>query len=586
MGEGLVVSYTGLKRTAVLGLILQCFSAGPAMAEGSSELGEEPPSGTTAAEAQSQPASSDAPLPEGSPFELELDLRESPAVTSEPLPTVEQVKVHKIQLKGNRALPTSEFEDLLAPWEGRVVTFDQIRRLSEEIVGRYREHDYLTVSTYLPEQDLTSGTLTIRVVEAQIGTVSVEGNRFYSDDYLRWMFEPALGEGGDTDLPRNSAVQRQLLLMNDQRDLNVRSVLREGSKEGEVDVVLQVSDSRPLHFGIDYNNLGSRTTGEHRLGATFQWGNLSGRGDTLSLRYVNSGLLNADTDGVNLFMVGYQTPLNNVGTTFDLSYANSAFQVGQEFQVLDIRGRADVIRALVRHQLIRSVDANLVLEGGFIYQDIENRILGQALSEDRLREAIFGLSGDWGEGQARNYGSFRLTQDLGSALGGMSPGDPLSSRGAGGGFTKMNFDLSRVQGLSSSAYLVLRGTQQTAFAPLPYAEQYGLGGIGSVRGYSQSAYLGDSGYSLSAELRFAPLAEHRELFEIGGFIDHGGAYVKNPLPGELPNAHLTGAGVTMQFRLPEQTFIRADIGWPIGRRELGRNASRGPVPYLIFSKQF
>lgn len=226
------------------------------------------------------------------------------------------------------------------------------------------------------------------------------------------------------------------------------------------------------------------------------------------------------------------------------------------------------------------------MRGGFTYQDIENTILGQRFSRDRLREVTLGVAGDWTSGDGRNYGAAFLTQDLGEFLGGMSPNDPLSSRGVGGGFTKLKFDLSRVQKLSDISYLILRGSHQTSFQPLPYAEQFGLGGISSVRGFSQSAYLGDTGYSLSAEIRFAPIESNRQLFEVGAFVDHGGAAVKNALPGELPHASLTGAGITMQFRLPEQTFIRADLAWPIAKSGGFPTSDSGPVPYLIFSKRF
>ena len=90
----------------------------------------------------------------------------------------------------------------------------------------------------------------------------------------------------------------------------------------------------------------------------------------------------------------------------------------------------------------------------------------------------------------------------------------------------------------------------------------------------------------SAEIRFAPIEGNRQLFEVGAFIDHGAAAVKNPLAGEIPNASLTGAGMTFQFRLPEETYIRADLGWPIGNSNLTTNNNDGPVPYLIFSKRF
>lgn len=515
-------------------------------------------------------------------------LAQSLSPIENPIEDPVQVRVEKLHLEGNTELEDAIFKDILEGYEGRLLSFEDIRRVAEGVVTRYRENDFLTVSAYLPEQDLSDGHVTIQVVEAKIGEVTVEGAKHYDPDFVRWMFKPALArQKADGRLPRRSEVQRQLLMLNDNLDLNVRSVLRESTTEGEVDLILQVQDARPVHFGIDYNNLGAQGTGEHRLGASFEWGDLTNRGDVLNLRYVESGLLNANTKGLDLFNVGYSAPLNNNGTYFDFSYANSAFQVGEELQILDIRGEADVIRAGVRHKLIRSTEGNLDLVGGFIYQDIENSILGQQFSRDRLRELTLGISGDWAGGKGRNYGSLFLTQDLGSALGGSDSNDPLTSRQAGGGFTKLKLDLSRVQKLNDFSYLILKGSHQTAFSNLPFAEQFGLGGISSVRGYSQSVYLGDTGYNLSAEVRFAPVRSNPQLFEVGAFIDHGGAAVKNPIAGEIPNASLTGAGVTFQFRLPKQTFIRADIAWPLGLdRTKFPTVDEGPVPYLIFSKRF
>ncbi|MFA7482165.1 MAG: ShlB/FhaC/HecB family hemolysin secretion/activation protein [Vulcanimicrobiota bacterium] len=506
--------------------------------------------------------------------------------TNSPLDDPVQVKVKQLVLEGNESLDQSVFADILTAYEGRLLSFEDIRRVAEAIVTRYREHDFLTVSAYLPEQDLNDGVVTIQVIEAQVGEVSVEGAKHYDPEFVKWMFEPALDRQDQGDMPRRSEIQRQLLLLNDYMDLNVRSVLRESTQEGKVDMILQVQDKRPLHFGIDYNNLGASSTGRHRLGASVEWGNLSNRGDVLNFRYVESGLLNAGTKGIDLFTVGYVAPLNNRGTSFDFSYANSAFQVGQELQILDIRGDADVFRTGINHRLIRATDANLDISAGFVYQDIENTILGQRFSRDKLREFTLGLTGDWASGKGRNYGSLFLTQDLGSFLGGMDKNDPLSSRGVGGGFTKLKLDLSRVQRVNDFSYLVLRGGHQTAFSGLPYAEQFGLGGISTVRGFEQSVYLGDTGYNLSAEVRFAPIEDNRQLFEIGAFIDYGHAALKNPIPGELPNASLAGTGMTMQFRLPEHTYIRADLGWPIYRSRGLANTHDGPVPYIIFSKRF
>lgn len=483
-----------------------------------------------------------------------------------------------------KALDTSLAADVLKKYTGRPLTFSQLEEAAQAVAEMYRAHDYFTVSAYLPKQELGNGEVLIKVVESPLGEVKLEGNKRYSTDYINWMLEPIRAEKGT--LPTRSALQRQLLLLNDNMDLEASSVVRAADSKDAVDLLVSVKDSVPTHFSLDYNNLGARTSGRNRLGATFQWGNLTDRADMLTLRYVESGLLNVNTKGLDLFSVGYEAPLNNIGTKFKASYANSAFQAGQELQILDIRGKADVVNLGVEHALVRLPEANLFVNGGFIFQNIENSILGTQFSRDRLREVTLGLNGDWTSGQARNFGGIQVTHDLGNVLGGLKANDPFSSRQAGGGFTKLTVDLGRVQHFNEQLYAIVRGHHQAAFAPLPYAEQYGLGGINTVRGYVQSAYLGDSGYNINAELRWAPCKKYRDHFELGFFYDHGGASLKRPYPGEIENINLDGAGMGVHLKLPQDTTIRAEVGVPLSSNRLTDRLGRTAVPYLIFNKRF
>ena len=506
-----------------------------------------------------------------------------PAWAQPPVPPT--VRVDHFHVEGMKTLDKALADTILDDYEGRDLTFTELERAAQAVAELYRENDYFTVTAYLPKQEMKDGVVTIKVVESKLKDVEIQGNTRYSTEYIEWMMQPVIDDAGE-GLPRRSVLQRQLLLLGDNMDLDARSVVKAGDNPEEVSLLIQADDDLPTHLTLDYNNLGAVSTGRHRLGATFEWGNLTNRADVLTLRYVESDLLNADVRGLDLFSLGYRTPLNNHGTHLNFSYANSAFQVGRELQVLDIRGDADVLTLTADHPIVRGPDANLYVNGGFIYQDIENTILGTQLSRDRLREVVLGLRGDWTSGRGRNFAGIRYTQDLGTALGGMEVNDPLSSRGAGGGFGKLNFDLARVQRFNEEFYAILRGHHQAAFAPLPFAEQYGLGGINTVRGYNQSAFLGDSGYNVNAELRWAPLDKHREMLEFGVFFDHGASSLQRPFVGELPNASISGAGVGVHLRLPEETYIRAELGFPIGNNEIVERDGRRAVPYFIFSKRF
>ena len=222
-----------------------------------------------------------------------------------------------------------------------------------------------------------------------------------------------------------------------------------------------------------------------------------------------------------------------------------------------------------------------------MYQNINDSILDQTISRDRLRELVLGASTDWGDSSGRNYFNARMTQDLGTAFGGMSTDDPLSSRQAGGGFNKWNLDLARVQSFSPKWFGIARISHQFASRPLPTAEQYALGGIDSVRGYTQAAYLGDAGYNVSGEIRWQPIeGEDKNLLQLVGFIDHGSAYLKRPAVGEINNISLTGAGFGVRLNLPQETIIRADIGWALSDNALTDQVGKGPVTYLTFGKTF
>ena len=73
---------------------------------------------------------------------------------------------------------------------------------------------------------------------------------------------------------------------------------------------------------------------------------------------------------------------------------------------------------------------------------------------------------------------------------------------------------------------------------------------------------------------------------MAAFLDHGSAYLKRPALGEIPNVSLTGAGVGVRLNLPEDTFLRADIGWAIGNNAVTNLVGKDPVTYLTFSKTF
>lgn len=498
------------------------------------------------------------------------------APAAEPAPAV---TVTSFEFEGNTLLPAAELDAALADLLGQRLSLQQLKGAADRLTDLYRKEGYFTVRAAVPAQDVKDGKIRFEIVESKLGKVSISGNKRYSTEFIRWFLEP-LKEG---EIPNQGLLHRQLLLLNEFPELEASSVVNPGKEPGTVDLAIEVADSMPTHFTIDYNNFGSRYSGRDRVGATLDFGNLSGNGDRLILR----GLRSLASRGTTVGTLSYSMPVNNAGTKASVVLSNAAYGVGRDLEILDIRGEALVAGAFVSHPLVRKPNWNLDVNAGFMYQNIEDTVLGTTVSRDRLREAILGVSTDWSGLSGRNYVNVRMTQDLGGAFSGMKADDPLSSRQAGGGFNKWNLDLARIQQFDKHFYGIGRFSHQFANRPLPNAEQFALGGIDSVRGYSQAAYLGDAGYSVSAELRWQPLSgENLNLLSVVGFVDHGSAYLKRPALGEVGNIEMTGAGVGIRLNLPEDTNIRADIGWPLGHNAVTNAVGDGPVTYLMFSKTF
>lgn len=490
-----------------------------------------------------------------------------------------RVRVTDFRFDGNTVLPRGDLEAVLQDLKGQELSLEDLKGAADRVTDLYRKEGYFTVRAAVPAQDLKDGVVRFEIIENRLGKISIEGNERYSTEFLRWFLEPLEGQ----DLPNEKLLKRQLLLLNEFPRLQASSVVQKGEEPGTVDLAIEVVDEHPTRFTLEYNNLGSRFVGRDRIGAILDLGNLSGHGDRLIVR----GLRSLSTLGTTVATLNYSIPVNNLGTKASVLVSNAAYGVGRELEILDIRGEALVAGAFVTHPLVRQADWNLDFSAGLMYQNIDDRILGTSVSRDRLREVILGLSTDWSSGSGRNYANLRMTQDLGGAFSGMAPDDPLSSRQAGGGFNKWNVDLARIQQIDKHWYGIGRFSHQFANRPLPNAEQFALGGIDSVRGYTQAAYLGDAGYSVGAELRWQPLSgENLNLLSLVGFLDHGHAYLKRAAPGEIGQIDMTGAGFGIRLNLPEETTIRADIGWPIGNNAITQALGRDPVTYLWLSKTF
>lgn len=476
--------------------------------------------------------------------------------------------VRKILIEGN----TLFGDDILGPMvnigEGSDLTLGILSLMAQEITAHYAQEGYILARTFIPEQEVEDGVVTIRVLEGRPGEVLVTGNeRFATEDILNWM-KPVQEE----EIFKIGTLEKSLLLLNEVMGFNAKATLKPGREFGTSDILLDVTESRPYRFSFDGDNFGSRFTGEQRYGITGVLGNALIFGDRLSFRGVQS-------NGDQLFLnTTYTVPLNNRGTSFELSHIFSEFNLGESLVALNAGGKANIASFILNHPIhkTRTSEFHVSLGGDLRY--FENDLLGQPSSNDKLQDIYASFGGFFSDSlKGRTFYNFHFQQGFGER----DISDSLNSRFLGkGDVFIIKMEAQRFQSAYFlNSYFIFKGRGQIVDGRVLSPDLFPIGGFGSVRGYPLAEAAGDNGYTLSVEyvLPFPfkiPLSDHPKMktldqvVSLFGFLDHGAVFVKSKQPGEF-DTDMDSAGGGVKINIPKagpnypSISISASVGFPV-----------------------
>lgn len=519
------------------------------------------------------------------------------AWAEEPLGPSPQSKVFvaHFRVTGSTVFSPEDLRALLAQEEGKELTLVEIEALAGRITARYRGEGYILARAYVPAQEIRESVVEIAVLEGRVGGIEVKGARWYAPEYLRSYVQP------DPEAPAFHAGrhERGLLLLNDLPGLQVKSTLRPGAEVGTTDIVLEVEKDRLVTAAVDANNYGSDETGRERFGVSLSLNNPLGRGDALSFR----GLASRKGEGLWFTRLSYALPVNTLGTKVGAAYTHvqAAATVRGLVRDVDARGAGDVASLYAVHPLLRTRELSFDGYFGFDYKQLtsstQDQDQGGISKHDRLRVFTLGWSLNTID-RWRGISNISLTlhQGVGGFLGGLrGDDDPNASRpGAGGTFTKLTLEVSRLQQIIGPTSLFLKGSGQWASTGLVAPEQFIVGGQGTVRGYPIAEISGDNGYAVTAEFRWnAPGfsdvpaflgKKWGDILQFFLFVDHGAAILRDPLSGEKRYRRLNGGGVGLQLGIPDNFLLKVEFA----RRINHPRASDGldNVIYFLAGKSF
>lgn len=466
------------------------------------------------------------------------------------------VHIYRVDISDSEVFSSAEVNKFKSLIEKKDVTIEDINNLVKLINAQYLKKGFITARAFITEGKL-EGVLKIELMEAHIGKLAIDGNKYNREWYLRSQFSHK-----DGDLFSLQDLQNELKTFNkNARSIKMRAQLKPGEEYGTTDVTLKAEETMPYHLSASFDNFGRDTTGEHRGGLVASTDSLIGFQDRLSVAF------NVAKSSFNPY-IDYNVPVNRYGTRAGVSYMFGKSKVTSgEYKDFDLNAKTNTYSGYISHPLIDTTKGKLNVNTSLNYKTSTSKISGFKYSDFRDTNLAIGLGGNYNFEKSVFYGSLYSTNGVIK--------DQIRHESTH--FTKFNADGYYIHYLPWGIIGTLKVGGQYSPDNIAYVEQYQIGGISSVRGYSESLLMAPSAYYTSLEMLFpipflpetvnVPFSKSGSTFRLrdsvkfAAFLDHGGIFYHE---GKAHRENfLLSDGVGIRVALNKYLSARFYVGFPL-----------------------
>ena len=169
--------------------------------------------------------------------------------------------------------------------------------------NKIAERGFITTTVLLPEQDLSTGILQLKLVPGYIGKVTFANPKQYGT----WHNAFPTSEG---NLLNVRALEQGVEQMQSAGNQVIKLQLKPGEKAGTSDVILDIKRTKPWSIGVGFDDAGLENTGRREGSVSVALYNPTGLNDTLSYTY-NRDFQGHHEYGTKGYDAAYNLPLGN-----------------------------------------------------------------------------------------------------------------------------------------------------------------------------------------------------------------------------------------------------------------------------------
>ncbi len=467
--------------------------------------------------------------------------------------------------EGATLLSPDQLRAAVAGLTGEARSFADIEEAIQQVKDAYEAAGITAVEVLVPEQALDSGTVRLEVTEFKIVGIDIQGAAQRSEDNIRRAV-PSVREG---ITPVDTVISRELRLANENPGRQMQTTFSPDA-EGRLTAVMRVADRENLAGAVTLENTGNADSGQWRVGALLQHMNLLDHDVVGTLQLQTSP---GHVSDVQIAVLNLRAPVYSAGLLLEATLLHSSVDsglvqnTGSPDLLLSSSGTTFGLRAtrlLPRWdrwepRISLGYDNKKVTSNVKLQPDAPSEV-----PEIVLRPVTLSYSGSWRDDSYSVFGALGVSRNLPG--GGRSAASVFAEPGLRAG-ANPRYTIWRP---ALSASLPWRGGSLEAqwsaqFTPdaLVSAEQFGVGGEGSVRGFNGRVAAGDKGHRVSLEFQSAPQPWAQAWGLTGGwqvFTEAGRVERNHPQPGEVVRTTLAAVGGGLRMSSAQGLSLRLDLG--------------------------
>src|SRR6266576_3336908 len=259
---------------------------------------------------------------------------------------------------GNHAFSTGDLAKVVEKYKGRELTAEDLEQARKDLTLLYINKGYVNSGAILPDQDGKNGVITFQLVEGKLTGINLKGNFWFR----RWWLRNEMRRGAGQPLNFNKLKEALQLLRQNPTISQINAELRPGGVPGESILDIDIKDTQPFRFALEFDNKRPPSVGAEIVQARFTDLNVTGHNDLLEIIYGIANSKGADSfegfdfSGLDNISGTYVFPVTPWATTLALNATKSNTSVLQApFTSLNINSKLEEYSGTIRQPLYHTL---------------------------------------------------------------------------------------------------------------------------------------------------------------------------------------------------------------------------------------